>query len=213
MNAKDRIDLRAVHHSLFDHQRGTAFFAGGRAFFGGLEDEYDGSLDLVLHPGKHLGGAHQHRDMCIVAAGVHHADILSVKNSFLLRRKRKGISLRHRKAVHICPKPDHRPRLSALQDADHASLGDTGFDFETKLSQVLFDEFCGLYLAVPELGILVYVTSPINHLRHDLCRSGLDLFAHIDGQSSICKRKNGEHRHQHSFHLKSLRKELRMPRL
>ena len=72
MQAEDRVDLRVVEHAGADHRLGTA-----GPFLGGLEDEHDRARELGLHSREHFGGAHQDRDVIVVASGVHHADVLS----------------------------------------------------------------------------------------------------------------------------------------
>ena len=79
VDTKYRVDLRIVHHAFLYHVWRAAGFASGRTFFRGLKDENDCAFDLIFHSGKNGSSAKQHRDVRIVPACMHHADLLAVE--------------------------------------------------------------------------------------------------------------------------------------
>ena len=122
-------------------------------------------------PGQHLGHAHQDRDVRVVAAGVHHADLLAVParcapcdaNGRSTSSATGSASMSARSAT-------TGPGSAPLSSADDAGVRDAGAHLvEAERAQVLGDDAGGADLAVAELGVLVDVAPPGDHLRLD-CR-------------------------------------------
>ena len=77
MQPENRVDLWFVEHPVTNHQRGTTTTAR-KSFLGGLEDELHRSRDFALHAREYLGSTHEHRDVIVMTAGMHDADLLAV---------------------------------------------------------------------------------------------------------------------------------------
>ena len=81
MQAEDRVDLRVLHATLFDHQLCATFFADRGHFFCGLKNEFHRTVNVIAHLREHLGHAHQDSHVGIVPAGMHHARLGTVPDS------------------------------------------------------------------------------------------------------------------------------------
>ncbi len=68
----------AVQHTFFNHQARASFFTLGGTFLSGLEDELNGSSDLITVSCKHFGRPHQDGDMGIMPAGMRDTDFFAV---------------------------------------------------------------------------------------------------------------------------------------
>jgi hypothetical protein len=77
VESEDRRRPRVAEHAVPDHRRGAAQSCP-RGLLSRLEDELDHARQLRAHRGEDLGRAHQHRDVGVVPAGVHDADILTI---------------------------------------------------------------------------------------------------------------------------------------
>ena len=114
--------------------------------------------------GQRLGHAHQDRDMRVVSAGMHHADLLAEVLGLHRGLERQVGFLDHRQGIHVGAQRHHRSRLAALEQADHAGFRDAGFHFHAELAQMVRHPFAVLDLAVRELRILVGVAPPVDDL-------------------------------------------------
>ena len=172
MDAEHDIHLRVVEHALLDHHLSAALFTRGRTFLGGLEDEHHGAGEVLAHGGEVFGGAHQHRHVRIVPAGVHDADLLVEVSGGDLGGERQVDALDHRQGVHIGAQADDGPGFTAPQDADDARMRDPGLDLQTEPREVIGDELGGAGLAVGEFGVLVDVAAPRDDFFFELGRDG-----------------------------------------
>ena len=83
VQAKDGFgSVRRVEYTLADHQLRTTFLVGWRTLLGRLEYEFDGARNEVAVRRQNFGCAHEHGDMRVMAAGVHHVDFLAVVLTF-----------------------------------------------------------------------------------------------------------------------------------
>ena len=164
MQAEHRLDLRVVERAVGEHPLGAAAAFRMAAFLRRLEQEHDRAGEPRLHGGQYFGGAHQHRDMIVVPARVHHADVLAV-----VPRAHGGLEgqvdhLRDGQRVHVGAQRDDAARTSAAQHADNAGSADALPHFQSERAQVLRHERGGAHFLPRQLGMLVDVTAP----RHDL---------------------------------------------
>ena len=136
----------------------------------------------ALHARQHFGHAHQDRDVVVVAAGVHHADLLAVVRRLRRRLERQVDLLGDRQRVHVGAQRHDLSGLAALEDADDAGLRDAGLHLEPERPKVLGDDLRRSDLAVAELGVLVDVAAPGDHFRHD------GLYSRVDFSLQICAR-------------------------
>ena len=114
---EDRLRLRVLQHAFFHHQRGPACLARRRTFFRRLKDELDRAWHLTLHRGEDAGNAELHGGVDIVAAGVHHSDVLAEERCPDLGGERKRGLLGYRQRIHVGADGDHRPGLPPLRIA------------------------------------------------------------------------------------------------
>ncbi len=146
-------------------QFGAAAFAGGRAFFGGLEDKDYRAAQLLAHLRQHFGHAHEDRYVAIVAAGVHHAYFVAVVFGFSFGSKGKVCLFGDGQAVHIGSQGHYGAGQAAFEHAYYA-----GFAYafahlvEFQAFEVFGDDFSGAELPVGQLGKLVQIAAPGNDL-------------------------------------------------
>ena len=196
VQAEHRLRHRLLERALGDHHLRAALLALGRQLLGRLEDELDRAAQLAAQPGEHLGHAHQDGDVGVVAAGVHDADRLAVPLRLHLRGEREVDLLGHRQRVHVGAQRHHRAGQRALQQADHAGVGDAGAHLvEAEPLQVLGDDAGGAELAVAELGVGMDVASPGDHPALDLLGGGVDL---------VGERRGGDGGFEHEISSMSL---------
>ena len=162
---EDRLRLRVLQHAFFHHQRSPACLARRRTLLRRLKDELDCARQLTLHRGEDARNAELHRGVDIVAAGVHHSDVLAEERCPDFRGERKSGLLRHRQRIHVGADGDHRPGLPSLQDRDDSRARDAGLDLEAKLAQIVGNERRRLLLAVRELGILMNLVADLGQRR------------------------------------------------
>ena len=146
---------------------------GQGAFLGGLEDELDGAGQVGPHLAEHLGRAHEHGHVGVVAAGVHHAHGLAQVGGFHLGGEGQVVGFGEGQAVHIGAQGHHGAGLAAAQNAHHAGAAHASLHLQAQLAQVGGDEGGGAGFLVAELGVLVDVAPPGNHF-------GLFLLGQLD---------------------------------
>ena len=120
--------------------------------------------------------------MAVVAARVHHADLLAVPGRAHLRGERHVDVLGDRQRIHVGAQRDDRARERALQQSDDTGVGDAALHLvEADRAQVGLHDVGGAELAVAELGMRMQVTPPRDHagLDRDCCR--IDLFGQRAG--------------------------------
>ena len=178
---EDRGRPRILERALLDHQRRTALLAGRRALLGRLEDELHGARQLGLHRAQHAGDPELHGGVDIVAARVHHADVLPEVGAPDLRRKRQVRLFGDGKRIHVGADRDDGTRTAAFEQRHHAVARDAGAHLETELAQVVGDERRRLFLAVRELGILMDLVPDFGDRRRYLRRLLIDARERILG--------------------------------
>ncbi len=123
--------------------------------------------------------------MRVVAAGMHHADLLAVPFGAHLRGKGQVHLLGHRQRVHVGAQRHHLAGQRALQQPDHAGVGHAGQHFiETQFAQVFGDDAGGAELAVAEFGVGVKIAPPGDDLLFERWRRGID-------QGPECRARRG----------------------
>ncbi|MEZ5286540.1 MAG: hypothetical protein R2712_17385 [Vicinamibacterales bacterium] len=80
-------------------------------------------------------------------------------------------------------------RLAALEDADDTCVGDPRLHLQTETAQVVGDDLGGARLLHAQLGMLMEVASPGDHLRKDLRRGAID--GGRQGQDTLGHRRGG----------------------
>jgi len=106
--------------------------------------------------------------MGVVTAGMHHVDFAA--EIIPLRRGGEGEprGLFHRQRIHVGAQHHNRTGLAALQQRDHARVGDTSRDVEAEPAQVPGDKRRGAEFLLAELGMLVDIAPPSDQLVFNL---------------------------------------------
>ena len=122
--------LRSIllKHAFLDHQACATFFTDRCTLFCGLEEEHHRTRKFALHRDQRFGKTHQDGGVCVVSAGVHHADGFIAVGCGRFRAERHVCLFDHRQRIHVRAQGNRRPRAPALQHAHHRCLGDAGLD-------------------------------------------------------------------------------------
>ena len=175
VQTEHRIRLRIVEGAFFEHERRTALFSAGCSLLSRLKDELHCSRQLILHPCEDFRDAHENGHVRVVTARVHHADFLTVVGRFHLRSKRHAHLFGDRQSVHVCTKRNHLARLAASKDTDDAGVRDAGANLDAETSQMIGHDLRRACFTIPQLRMLVNVTTPGDHLASDLFFAPIDL--------------------------------------
>ena len=116
-----------------------------------------------------------------MAAGVHHADLLAAEFSGLFGLKRQAGTFGDRQRIHVGAQGDALAGLAAFEHGDDAGVCDTGGHFQAEAAQMFGNAFRRPELAVAELGELMEIAAPFQHLGINRLGPGFD----IDG---VCSR-------------------------
>ena len=170
MHAEHRIRLEILEHAVLQHQRSPAFLVRRRTFLGRLEHEQHRTVQILAHATQRRGDAEQHRRVRVVAASVHHANRLAAIRAVRRGGKRQRHLLGDRQRIHVRAQGQPRPRLTTLQQRDHAGVGNAGVHFEPELAQLRGDQCGGTRFAIAELGVVMDVAPPRGDLRQLLLR-------------------------------------------
>ena len=178
MQPEHRIDFRILQHASLDHRLRTAP-AVRRAFFRGLEEELHRARERGLHAGQHFCRTHQNRDVVVMSARVHDADVLTVVRSAHLGLERQVHLLRDGQTVHVGPQRHNRSRLSAAQNANDAvHATDFRLHLHAECPQMRRNQRRRTHLIPGKLRMLMNVPPPADHLRHHRERALLDVVVH-----------------------------------
>src|SRR5215210_712249 len=150
VDADDRV--HPLHYAGLDHLPGSS----GIELLGVLEQEADLTPDLLPHPREELRRPQQHRGVPVVPTGVHHTGVL--------RDELEVVLLLDGQRVHVRTESDRAPRLLAYQTRYHARRGWPGELEAAEGLERLVDEPGGLFLFKRQLGALVQVPPPADHL-------------------------------------------------
>jgi hypothetical protein len=159
VESEDRPRPRVLESPVLDH-RGGAAQSSARRLLRGLEDELHGPVELPAHRGEGLRGAHQHRDVRVVAARVHDAHLLPVDLRADARAEGEVDLLGDGQGVHVRAEGDDRPRAPAVQHADDAVTADARTHFDAKPAEMCSDELRRARLLERKLGVLMDVAAP-----------------------------------------------------
>jgi hypothetical protein len=118
--------------------------------------------------------------VCVVPAGVHHADRLPVELGLDGGSEGHVRPLGDRQAVHIGAEADHRSRLAALQYADDTGFRDARAHLDAHRPKLVGDKLGSGGLAVAQFRVCVDEAAPLDDLRHHPNGRGVDLAAHVD---------------------------------
>ena len=128
----------------------------------------------ILHPCENFRDAHENGHVVVVTAGVHHADFLPVVGRLHLRSKRQADLFGDRQCVHVRTERNDLARPAASEDTHDASVRDAGSNLDAETSQMIGHNLCRACFAIPELRMLVNVTTPRDHLASDLFFATID---------------------------------------
>ena len=164
MQAEYRFRLEVLEQAFLQHQVGAALFWRRRAFLGRLEDQHHFARQLVAHGHQRVGHAEQGGGVRIMAAGMHHPDLLAAILGRGLGGERKTGLLGDRQRVHVGAQSDLRAWQAALDDGDHAVHGHPGLRAQAHRAQALGNLGSGAFLAVGEFRVGVEIAPPIHYL-------------------------------------------------
>jgi hypothetical protein len=102
--------------------------------------------------------------MRVMAAGVHHSHFFAFILRLDLRGERNVHSFRYRKSIYIGTKGNDGSVFLSAKDADDSGVGNSHFNFHTKILQVFRYQFGGSKFPVSQLRILVKIPPPSNAL-------------------------------------------------
>ena len=121
-----------------------------------------------------------------------------------LRGKGKINLFGHRQGIHIGAEGDHWPRLAALEDGHNTRMRDLVAYLVTELPEMLDHQSRCAELAVAQLGILVNVAPPRDHLGFDCFGLLIDCIANRIGVTGAARRDHkyckGQDRRSREFH-------------
>ena len=156
---------------------------GGRAaaaFFGGLEDEVDGAVEVAVG-GQVLGGGQQGGGVAVVAAAVHLAGHAAGVG--------EGVGLGHGQRVHVGAQGDGAAAAAGVapeDDADDAGFAHAAQGGDAPFGEFLHDQLGGAVLFVGGFGVGVQITPQGGH--------GLGLGDDFDDQVHSCGAGGGGER-------------------
>ena len=165
--------IHALHHAGIDHRlRPTA----RRHFLGRLEQELHRTRHAILEAGQHFGGAHQHRGVHVVAAGVHHAGFLAVIHRTHRRLERHINQFSHRQGIHVGTQRHRRSGLAALENPHHpGNAAHVLLYFHAQRLEMRRHQRRRTLLGVAELRMLVNVVTPGGDLVGDRGGATIDV--------------------------------------
>ena len=169
VKAEDGLGPGRGEHPFLHHElRTPALARGGReqagALLGRLEEELHGAGQPVLEACEHLGRRHEHRRVRVVAAGVHHVDLLAQVGGLGPGGEGQTLGLLDGQGVHVGAQGDGGTRHGAAQHGHHTGPGDAGAHLEAQRVQMRRDQACGADLLIAQLRMLVDVPAPADQL-------------------------------------------------
>ena len=145
VQAEDGVAGEAFEESVLDH--GATATEG---FFGGLEDEVKGAVE-VLVGGEVFGGGQQDGGVAVMAAGMHAAGVAGVVA--------EGVGFLHGQGIHVGADADAAGAVAAFEGADDASLAQAGGDFIAPFAQFVGYQGGGAGLFETQFGMGMDVAS------------------------------------------------------
>jgi hypothetical protein len=160
MQAEHSINARVLHHARVDHRLGAA---GWWRFLGRLEEELDRARQLRAHASQHLGNPHQHRDMGVMAAGVHDANLLASIDTARRTLEREVVHLGDRQRIHVSAQSNHRAGFAATKHTHYAMTTDACLHLHAQCTQMVGHNARRPFFKTGELRVLVNVPTPADH--------------------------------------------------
>ena len=149
VHSVDLVDAEALDHAVVNH-----FATAPAAFFGGLEDDRDGSIE-VPRLCKVFRGAKKHRGVPVMSAGMHHA--------WRFRRICQPRLLMDRQGIHVGAQAYRHPRSSglAVDQPDDSRASDACHNLvASEFLELLLDDSGGAMHLEEQLRMRVEVTPP-----------------------------------------------------
>ena len=146
------------------HYTGLIQFDGaaGRQLLGVLEDTDQFAAEFLAMAGSQYGSAQQHGGVPVMAAGMHHAWGFRAKRQLIAFRDGQGVDIRA---------DGNGPARPAAPDAGHqAGLGGPGDLNVLQFLQLRLNVVGGGKLLERELGVLMEMTAPCDHLGEEFIR-------------------------------------------
>ena len=108
--------------------------------------------------------------MDVVAARVHHPDVLTEMRRAHFRREREVGFLGDGQGVHVRANGDDRSGAAAFQERDYAVSGNSRLDLQAERFEVSGHERGGLLLTIRQLRVLVDLMPDLDDARENLGR-------------------------------------------
>ena len=165
VQAEDRVGPRIVEHALLDHHaRAPPSSPAGAPSSAGWKMNFTVPGRSLAHAGQHLGHAQQDRGVGVVAAGVHHADLLAVVGRRPSSANGRSTSSVTGSASMSARSATTGPGLPPLRMPTTPVCATPVPHLEAERLQVLGRPGRRADLAVAELRMGVDVASPLDHL-------------------------------------------------
>ena len=97
---------------------------------------------------KGFGHSHQDRGVRIVAARVHHADLVAFVFGFGFRRERQIDFFRDWQCIHVGAQRDYGSGLSSAQQCDDTGASNRRLNFKSQRAQMLGNDFPGAMFTI-----------------------------------------------------------------
>ena len=162
MQSKDRLGSNGFEGPLGQHARRAVQTGTGVSLLRGLKEK----VHAARQPRSHLFSsqdrrhAQGHGGVHIVAAGVHHAHVLTAPLIGDAAGVGQARLLGHGQGVHVGSPGADATRASAAQQAHHARASDARAHFEPQALQLLCHQSGRTMFAFTELGMLVDIPTP-----------------------------------------------------
>jgi hypothetical protein len=193
VQAEHRVHPGVLHDAVGNHRlRARGTFPGRRAFLGRLEDELHRARQPILQLREYVRCREQDRHVRVMSAGVHDTDRLPFVLARRLAGKRHVGLFAHGQAVHVGPQRDDGTRAPAREHRNDPGSPDAGLGLEPEAAQALGDEPGGFGFAVRQLGMLMEVAAPLDHLRLGCRGEAVDVGAKRRGCGgrTLCLQRN-----------------------
>jgi hypothetical protein len=167
-NSIGRIFLKKA---VVDHGKSTL-----NDLFGWLENEYQRARKLILYARKYFSGDNCHRDVTIVAAGVH---------SPISRSELEPGKLVDGQAIDVGSNHKSGAFFGSPQDSDESCFSDACLNFESSGCQTIGNRLAGLVFFESEFRNTVEVTPSFNYFGTTGCDKIRYCVGHRFGQTPV----------------------------
>jgi len=114
--------------------------------------------------------------------------------------------LGHGQRIHVRTQGDARPGLAALENADHAGMGDAGLHFQSEFFELIGDDFRRAEFAIAELGMRMDIATPARDLAEHRRGQSIDIDRRAFGVCLGCAEQHCKHDRQFIHAHRSLPK-------